>query len=472
MKTIITLFILCFFGCAQTQSQKEEKQPNFIVIFTDDQGYGDLGCFGGEHVNTPNIDRMATEGMKLTSFYVAAPVCTPSRAALMTGCYPKRNNMAAGVFLAGDSRGLHPDEITIAEVLKANGYATGIMGKWHLGDQPEFLPTNQGFDEFFGLPYSHDIHPWHGNNKKYNFPDLPLLDGEEVIEINPDMNYLTQRITDRAVAFITKNKDNPFFLYIPHPLPHRPVYASTEMLKQAPDSIKTVLSQENGTVNYALRDKIYPQAIGTIDASVGEILAALVENGLDKNTLVIFSSDNGPARGGMGSTGDLRGRKGQTLEGGMRMATIVWWPGMVPANSVCDKITTTMDLLPTFASLSGGKVPDDRIIDGKDISPLLFGHSDAKTPYEAFFYHSKETLQAVRAGKWKLHTNGELFNLDTDIGEKMDVSNQNPQVVTRLEKYLEQCRNDLENPDNCRPVGKNRNPKYLVPLEILNSNKK
>lgn len=233
------------------------------------------------------------------------------------------------------------------------------------------MPTNQGFDEFFGLPYSHDIHPRHLNNKKFNFPDLALLDGEEVIEINPDMNHLTQRITERAVAFIEKNKDKSFFLYVPHPLPHRPLYASPYQMRQAPDSILAILSQENGTVNYPLRDKIYPQAIGTIDASVGKITKALIVNDLDENTLVVFTSDNGPARGGMGSTGGLKGRKGLTFEGGMREPSLAWWPGKIPKGTVCDEVLSTMDLLPTFASLAGADVPNDRVIDGKDIWLIL-----------------------------------------------------------------------------------------------------
>lgn len=458
--TLCTLVLMSLSHCTQRQSQEEEQGPNFIIIFTDDQGYGDLGCFGGAHVNTPNLDKMAEEGIKLTSFYVAAPVCTPSRAALMTGCYPKRINMAAGVFLAGDKRGLHPDEITMAEVLKTKGYATGMMGKWHLGDQPEFLPTRQGFDEFFGLPYSHDIHPWHQNNKKWNFPDLPLLEGEEVIEMNPDMNYLTQRITDRAVAFIEKNKERPFFLYVPHPLPHRPLYASPEQMKYAPDSIQEVLSQEEGTVNYKLRDKIYPQAIGTIDASVGKILETLVAHGLDENTLVIFSSDNGPARGGMGSTGGLRGRKGHTFEGGMREPAIAWWPGKIPGGTVSDEVLSTMDLLPTFANLARAPIPQDRVIDGKNIWPVMAGEKRDSLDREPFYYYRANQLQAVRYGDWKYHRRGEnslLFNLKEDIGETQNVIDQYPEVAQELIGYFQAFEKELGEGDShssqCRPAG-------------------
>lgn len=455
----VAVLLLCL-SCSQNQSQKEKRLPNFIIIFTDDQGYGDLGCFGGEHINTPNLDKMAAEGIKLTSFYVAAPVCTPSRAALMTGCYPKRINMAAGVFLAGDNRGLHPDEITIAEVLKTKGYATGIMGKWHLGDQPKFLPTRQGFDEFFGLPYSHDIHPWHQNNKKWNFPDLPLLEGEKVIEMNPDMNYLTQRITAKAVDFIEKNKERPFFLYVPHPLPHRPLYASPEMMKQANDSIQALLSQENGKVNYKVRDKIYPQAIGTIDASVGKILEALIANRLDENTLVVFSSDNGPARGGMGSTGDLRGRKGHTFEGGMREPAIAWWPGRIPKGAITDEVLTTMDLLPTFANLAGAEIPQDRVIDGKDIWPVLTGEKTDSLLREPFYYYSANQLQAVRYGDWKYHGQGEqsmLYNLKEDVGETQNVIDQYPEIANELIEYFKAFEKELGEgnalSDQCRPAG-------------------
>lgn len=451
---LISLFLLI--SCAS--ETKYLNRPNFIIIFTDDQGYGDLGCFGGEHVDTPHLDRMATEGIKLTSFYVAAPVCTPSRAALMTGCYPKRNNMSEGVFLAADNRGLHPDEITIAEVLKKAGYSTGIMGKWHLGDQPDFLPTRQGFDEFFGLPYSHDIHPWHQNNKKYNFPDLPLLDGEEVIEMNPDMNHLTQRITDRAVDFIERNKGNPFFLYIPHPLPHRPVYASPRQLAQASDSIQEMLSQENGTVNYPLRDQLYPQAIGTIDASVGRILEALSANGLDENTLVFFTSDNGPARGGLGSTGGLRGRKGSTYEGGMREPAIAWWPGRIPHGAVSDEILSTIDFLPTFAKLAGADLPHDRMIDGKDILPAL--SEGAGSPHQYFYYYHRNQLQAVRSGYWKYHERGEehlLFNLKDDIGETQNLIDQHLEVTNMLKAAFDAMEDELgegyDFSEQCRPVG-------------------
>ncbi len=464
LKLYITVLLFsALFSCSKKlvpQGDTAKEHPNLVIIFTDDQGYEDLGCFGGKHVNTPHLDKMAAEGMKLNSFYVAAPICTPSRAALMTGCYPKRINMADGVFLAGDSRGLHPDEITIAEILKTKGYTTGIMGKWHLGDQPEFLPTRQGFDAFFGLPYSHDIHPWHKNNKKFNFPDLPLLEGEEVIEINPDMNYLTQRITDKAIDFIAENKDRPFFLYIPHPLPHRPVYASPNQMKYVSDPIKSIILQENDSVFYDVRDQIYPEAIGTIDDSVGEIMDTLIKYGIDKNTLVIFSSDNGPARGGMGSTGSLKGRKGHTYEGGMRMASLAWWPGKIPPNSKSDEVVTSMDLLPTFAHLAGAEIPQDRVIDGENIWPVLTNKKKDLPIPKPFYYYQANELQAVRYGNWKYSKRdgvSMLHNLKTDIGETKNVIDEYPIIATQMIGYFNTFEKELGEgkslSERCRPVG-------------------
>lgn len=250
----------------------EDGKPNFVIIFTDDQGYADLSCFGGKHVNTPRIDRMAVEGARLTSFYVAAGVCTPSRAALITVCYPKRIDMTVGddgfpVLLAACKKELNPDEVTITEVLKSAGYKTGMFGKWHLGNQPEFLPTRQGFEEYFGIPYSHDLHQFHTHQKKYNFPPLPLLDGETVIEMNPDADYLTKRITERAVRFIKENKDAPFFLYVPYPVPHRPISMSPPFMKDVPEPLKAklALEKQNKTIDYKTRDKLLRQAIREID---------------------------------------------------------------------------------------------------------------------------------------------------------------------------------------------------------------
>ena len=302
--TFSLAMVVCHTRPSVAADQRNSDPPNFVVIFTDDQGYGDLSCFGGEHVSTPRIDQMAAEGSRLTNFYVAAPLCTPSRAALMTGCYPKRIDMATGsnfvVLLAADPKGLNPDEVTIAEVLKDAGYATGMFGKWHLGDQPEFLPTKQGFDEYFGIPFSHDIHPFHPSQHHFQFPPLPLLDGETVIETDPDADYLTQRITERAVKFIETHKDEPFFLYIPHPIPHRPLHVSPPFMNGADSEIVETLKKESNSIDYRTRDRLFRQAIDEIDWSVGRILDTLQEQGLDENTLVIFTSDNGPAVGKAG----------------------------------------------------------------------------------------------------------------------------------------------------------------------------
>ena len=442
------------------------RPPNFVIIFTDDQGYGDLSCFGGKHVSTPRIDQMAAEGSRLTSFYVAAPVCTPSRAALMTGCYPKRIEMATGsnfgVLLAGDRKGLNPDEITIAEVLKEAGYKTGMFGKWHLGDQPEFLPTKQGFDEFFGIPFSHDIHPSHPKQKHFKFPPLALLENETVIEMDPNADFLTKRITEHAVSFIERNKEESFFLYVPHPIPHAPLHVSPPFMKGVSDDIVATLKEENGNIDYRTRDKLFRQAIAEIDWSVGQILDTLKANGLEENTFVLFTSDNGPPKNSIfASPGPLRGNKGTTFEGGMREPTVVRWPGKIPAGKSNDELMTTMDLLPTFASLAGIKIPTDRVIDGKDIWPTLVEKSG--TPHEAFFYHRGNQLQAVRSGKWKLHLkNGkpvQLCDLDSDIGEKQNLIAAQADVVERLVGYVKAFEKEIA--DNNRPAAFVDNPKSL-----------
>ncbi len=461
---LLPTFIAVFTSFLSLSCSKSDKAylPNFIIIFTDDQGYADLGCFGGNHVKTPHIDQMAAEGLKLTSFYVAAAVCTPSRAALMTGCYPRRIDMATGsdfgVLLAADPKGLNPDEITIAELLKSVGYRTGIFGKWHLGDQPSFLPTRQGFDEYFGIPYSHDIHPFHPHQKKYNFPPLPLLEGETVVEMDPDADYLTKRITERAIDFIEKNQDQPFFLYIPHPIPHRPLHASPPFMKDVPEDIIETLKKEENRIDYKTRDKIYAQAIGEIDWSVGQILDALRKYGLDEQTLVIFTSDNGPARG---LATPLKGKKGSTFEGGMREPTVIRWPGKIPAGQVNNELLTAMDLLPTFAKLAGAEIPDDRIIDGKDVMPVLLGKS--KSPHEAFFYHRGNILEAVRSGKWKLRVAGNsspaLYDLDQDLGETTNVLQAHPEIGAQLRAQIEEFNQELE--QNKRPAAFVKNPKPL-----------
>ena len=459
MEKIILLFLATSIPFSVTVAT-ESDPPNFVIIFTDDQGYADLGCFGGTHVETPRIDQMAAEGAKLTSFYMAAPHCTASRSALMTGCYPKRIDMAYGsnfgVLLAGDPKGLHPDEVTIAEALKDAGYATGIFGKWHLGDQPEFLPTRQGFDEYFGIPYSHDIHPHHPRQDHFQFPSLPLLEGETVVEMDPDADYLTKRITEHAIDFIERNKEGPFFLYIPHPIPHGPLHVSPSFMKDVPDSIKAELAKEGDGVDYGTRRNLFPQAIREIDESVGRILDTLKANGLDDKTLVLFTTDNGPAAG---KADPLQGRKGSSFEGGPRVPAVISWPGRIPAGQSIDEVLTAMDLLPTFANLAGGEIPNDRVIDGKDIWPVLV--ENAKSPHQAYFYHRGK---AVRSGNWKLHIEDgkptQLYDLDLDIGEKENVIQAHPEVVHRLTKLVAKFNRDLS--QNSRPAGFIEDPKPLT----------
>jgi arylsulfatase A-like enzyme len=434
--------------------------PNFIIIFCDDMGYGDLGCFGSTKHRTPNIDRMAEEGRRFTSFYVTSGVCTPSRSSLMTGCYPRRVSMHKSaknewVLFPVAKKGLHPDEITIADLLKSQGYATACVGKWHLGDQPEFLPTRQGFDYYYGIPYSNDM----GSRQRKLNPPLPLMRNEKVIEAPADQNTLTKRYTEEVIKFITANKDRPFFVYLPHTMVHNPVHSSEKFQGKS----------ANGG---------YGDATEEIDWSTGEILATLKKLGVDDNTLVIFTSDNGAASRWGGSNLPLSGFKGGTMEGGMREPCVMRWPGKIPAGGKCDELASTLDLLPTFAKLAGTKAPDDRIIDGKDIWPLMAGAEGAKSPHEAFYYYRLDQLQAVRSGKWKLHLEYEikrrgkttqsqlrLYDLKADIGEKSNVAEQNPRVVKRLLALAEKAREDLGDGDrkgNQRAAGLVVTPKPLT----------
>jgi arylsulfatase A-like enzyme len=462
---ISCLILIC--SCTATHSNKTDPLPNFVVIFIDDMGYGDIGPFGNKVNNTPNLDRMAEEGMCFTSFYSAAPVCTPSRAALMTGCYPKRVGLATGswhvVLFPKDTHGLNPEEVTVAELLKKQGYATGCFGKWHLGDQPEFLPTRHGFDTYFGIPYSNDMWPYQPPAKTWKHfpPPLPVLRDEEVVDIVEDMEdqaQLCERFTSAATDFIRKNKDRAFFVYLPHAFVHHPRNARKIFMDKAGDERNLDEQRMRSEVEYAIEQRTRAQ-IEEVDWSVGEILNTLRELGLDKNTLVLFTSDNGGAHGCCNAP--LRGGKGSTWEGGMREPAVFWWPGSIPANTSCDEISTTMDILPTFVQLAGGEVPGDRKIDGKNILPLLLAEKEAKTPYEAFFYYKKDQLQAVRSREWKLNMDGRLYNLEEDIGEQSDVAGENPEVVMKLKRQLEAMQNDLDIAENCRPPGINNDPQYL-----------
>lgn len=414
------------------------SQPNIIVIFCDDLGYGDLGCYGSEKNRTPRIDNLAAEGMQFTDFYSSSPVCTPSRASLLTGCYARRVGLHEAetghwVLIPRNKRGMNPDEVTVAEALKSAGYSTACIGKWHLGDQPEHLPTAHGFDSHYGIPYSNDM-----QQAGRGDPPLPLVDGKTVIEAPADQSTLTIRYTEKAVEFIEANQGTPFFLYLPHTFPHTPLFASPDFLGKS----------ANGT---------YGDSVEEIDWSTGVILDALERLDLADNTLVIFTSDNGSNGRNGGSNAPLAGAKGGTMEGGMRVPMIARLPGKIPAKSTCSEVGTMMDFLPTFCAMSGAELPKAKL-DGYDISPLMFGNADAKSPYEAFFYYRRRQLQAIRWGDWKWHlplentypqwTNsektakgreGKLVNLATDLQEKNDVAAENPDVMKKMRALADEA---------------------------------
>ncbi len=452
------------------------ERPNFIVINIDDLAYADTGPFGSNN-RTPHLDRMAKEGRKLMSHY-AAPVCTPSRAALLTGSYPKRALPIAGVLFPAGAVGLSPAERTIAEVLKEAGYATACIGKWHLGDQPEFLPTRQGFDYYFGLPYSNDMGPA-SEGVKSNFgaplpagkaapkknakaalddetgvkgmtqPPLPLFRNETVIARvrAEEQQTLTAAYTEEAVAFIRRHKEKPFFLYLPHSAVHFPLYPSTNYRGKSPNGLRGDWVEE-------------------LDANIGRVLDAVREAGLDQRTLVVFTSDNGGPLNHGGKNTPLRGGKAQIWEGGVRVCTIAWWPGRIPAGTSTEAITSMMDILPTLARLAGAAVPDDRRLDGVDIAPVLLGTAGARPPREEFFFFAGLTLQAVRSGPWKLHLGAkQLYHLGDDIGETKDVAAAQPEVVRRLEALAQTMAGDLGLEGvgpGCRAIGRVENPQPAI----------
>jgi len=428
---------------------EKSRPPNVVIILADDMGYGDAGCYGGK-IKTPNLDKMAKDGIRFTDFHVAQPVCSASRAALLTGCYPNRIGIS-GALNPNSKVGISDNEMTLAQLVKQRGYATAIYGKWHLGHHPQFLPTRHGFDDYFGLPYSNDMWPKHPEAKPGTYPDLPLIEGEKTVKLNPDQSQLTTWYTERAVKFIEKNKDKPFFLYVPHTMPHVPLAVSDKFKGKS----------ELG---------LYGDVIMEIDWSVGEILTALKKHGLDDDTLVIFTSDNGPwlSYGNhAGSAGGLREGKITTFEGGVREPFIARWPGKIPAGSVCREPAMTIDILPTLAKLAGAALPKNKI-DGLDIWPLLSAKADAKSPHEAYYFYWGRELQAVRSGKWKLHfphsyrsltskagmdgkaagyTDAKidlaLFDLEKDAGEMTNVGDKHPDVVKQLQALAEKARDDL-----------------------------
>ncbi len=434
---------------------KANKLPNFILIFMDDQGYQDVGVFGSKTIKTPNLDNMANDGIKFTDFYSLAAVCSPSRAGLMTGCYPPRVGITKVLF-PRDTIGLNPDETTIAEVLKAKNYSTAAIGKWHIGHLPKFLPTNHGFDSYFGIPYSNDMDGVKGKNRNLDRAwierdispwNVPLLRNTSEIERPVDQNSITKRYTQEAKKFIRKNKDNPFFLYLPHSMPHIPLFVSDDFYINNPK-------------------KAYIRTIEEIDHSIGQIFQTLKETGIENNTLVVFTSDNGPwhlkLRHHGGSALPLRGAKFSTWEGGMRVPTIMRWPGKIPAGSVCKEVAAACDLLPTFAKLAGAELPKNKI-DGKNIWPLMSKEKNAKSPHTDFYYYRGNGLRAIRSGKWKLHIGNKnnqktkkpsltLYNLANDISEKTDVSDNNQETVKLLYKRAQEF--DIKLKANARPPGK------------------
>lgn len=420
-----------------------EGPPNIVLIFIDDLGVGDIGPFGNKTVRTPHLDRLAREGRKFTSFY-ATPVCSMSRAALMTGCYNPRVSIP-GVLFPYSRIGLHPDEITIADILKERGYSTACVGKWHLGHHPRFLPTRQGFDRYFGLPYSNDMHAG-----RQNYPPLPLMRDEKTIETEPDQGLLTKRYTQEAITFIREQQAKPFFLYLPHTMVHVPLAASPAFRGKS-------------------KAGLLGDAIEEIDWSVGEVLRVLDELQLTDNTLVIFSSDNGAA---VGSSAPYRGKKGSNYEGGVREPCIMRWPKKIPANTICHQLAGNIDVLPTLAAIAGGQAPKDRVMDGRDISSLMFD-ANPKPVRDTHLYYHGERLDAIRIGDWKLFPTSpaalargkakkkappkvdagpELYNLAQDPYETRNVADEFPDIVTKLRQEAE--RRAAEIHQNRRPAGK------------------
>ncbi len=460
--TITALFLLSIVGCSE--SRKSEKQPNIIIIFNDDQGYQDLGCYGSPNILTPRVDQLAKEGMRFTDFYVASPVCSSSRAALLSGCYPQKVGVE-GVFWPNTGNGFNPKNVTIAEVLKEVGYSTAAIGKWHLGDQKKYLPTNQGFESYYGIPYSNDMYAakdmdysesclfredystekikeafngelWGGQPKSLK-DKVPLMRNEECIEFPCDQTTITRRYTDESINFIDESvkKGKPFFLYLANTMPHIPLFASEEFKGKS----------ERG---------IYGDVIEEIDYNTGRILDQLNKLNIKENTIVIFTSDNGPwlavGAENSGSALPLFEGKFTCFEGGMRVPFIIRWPAKIPAGSTCSELAATIDLLPTLANIAGATLPE-RELDGKDIINLWTAKEEAKTSHEYYFY-AHNSGKAVRSGDWKYHktenfdvkstareTEGPtLYNLKNDIGESHNVIDQYPEIAQRLAYALEE----------------------------------
>lgn len=459
MFRIFNLFLLtiCVLSCGKNRdegrSNVDTPPPNIILIFTDDQGYQDVGVFGSPDIRTPFLDQLAGEGVQLTSFYAAQAVCSASRAGILTGCYPNRIGMH-NALMPNSTVGLNPSETTMAEMLRSRGYKTGIFGKWHLGDHPDFMPTKQGFDEFFGIPYSNDMWPFHPQQGTiFDFGPLPLYENERIIDTLTEQSHLTRQITERSVDFIRRNKDSPFFLYIPHPQPHIPLFASADFLGRSGRGL-------------------YGDVIMEIDWSVGQIMEALKKYDLEEDTLLIFTSDNGPwlAYGNhAGSALPFREGKGTAWEGGHREPFIMRYPRKLKGGRIIETPVMSIDLLPTIAALTDSPLPG-KTIDGKNVWPLLTGKSP-KSPQEAYyFYYKVNELHGVRYGKWKLYfphnyrtmtgqvpgrdglpgaykfidlTEIELYDLSSDLSEEHNVAGDNPAVVKYIQELADKMRSRL-----------------------------
>jgi len=425
---LTTIFWLGFYVNAQ-----KSKTPNIIIIYTDDLGYGDLGCYGNPTIKTPHLDKMANEGIKFTQFNIAANVCTPSRAALLTGCYPKRVGLHNGVLRGTSTIGLNQDETILAEILKNKGYNTACFGKWHLGHQEQFLPNNHGFDEFWGFSFSNDMSKKEQalmGNSSYPYL-LPLIVQSDTLELDPDQSIVTKQLTEKTVSYIKKNKKKPFFIYLTYPMPHIPLYASEDFVNQS-------------------KRGLYGDVVQELDWGVGQILSVLKINKLNKNTLVLFTSDNGPwsiykTKGG--SSGPLRGGKGTTWEGGHRVPLIAWWPDGIEKGAVCSEFISNMDILPTITKLVEGQLPKEKI-DGRDISVLFDSptHSLQEKPF--FYYCKKGQLKGVRLGSLKLISvkgDYQLYNVEEDISEVYNLANKQPEDVERLKSIMLQFDKELDN---------------------------
>jgi arylsulfatase len=479
-KTIALLLLSSIFGFRQPVSNPPQSSPNVILIFMDDLGYGDLSCYGALDYHTPNLDRLAAEGMRFTNFLSAQAVCSASRAGLLTGCYPNRIGISGALF-PNAKVGLSKAETTIAEMLKQKGYRTGIFGKWHLGDSKEFLPFNHGFDEYLGIPYSNDMWPvgydgkpaMSGSNKS-KFPPLPLIRNDvavDTIETLEDQGLLTQRLTDEAIRFIKKNKSRKFFAYIPHPMPHVPIYASPAFKGKS-------------------KQGMFGDVIQEVDHHVGRIMQTLKEEGLEKNTIVIFTSDNGPwynFGNHAGSNGGFREGKGTSFEGGQRVPCIMRWKGNIPAGVVSNQLSSTIDILPTLAKLTHADLPKQKI-DGVELTEVLKGNAKANPRETFYYYYRRNALEAVRKGNWKLvleHPSRSylnmrpgvdgfpgpspenvimyeaLYDLRRDPGEQHDVKGQNPQVLMELRALAEEARKDLGDDLKNRKGANTREPGKL-----------